>query len=68
MWVGWAQLTRNQSGRRRGVDRRDRFAQRGAVGQPAVGLDGEADRDRQAGVAGRPDDPDRLPAPVSVRR
>ena len=37
-------------GRGHGVDALDRVLQRGAVGQPPVGLDGEADRDRQPGV------------------
>ena len=44
----------------RGVEPLHRVAEVGAVRQPAVGLDGEGDRDRQADVGGGAHDPDRL--------
>jgi hypothetical protein len=42
------------------VDFADRLGQGEPVGKPAVGLDGEGDRHRQAGGAGGLHDPDRL--------
>ena len=60
MCSGCAQLTRKYAGPPAASTVADRLGQRGAAGQPAVGLDRERDRHGQAHVLRRRDDAERL--------